>query len=227
MVNNFNKIYTVTSIHHIIPVKLNLAKLNYSHWKRMFTTHCAGFDVLKFIQGAATPKERASADWLKADAVVTTWIYNTISKPLLERLLDAEPATSHDAWVFLEKNFKDTKLSKSMELNAELRGLDIGNQTVEEYFRKIDRLATHLRNLGSTVGNNDLVMYAVNGLNKKYKQAKHIILHRHPFPDLDTARSMHLIEERALNRTHRSSTEPLLNSSSPSALVVQSQSQSQ
>ncbi|XP_071719139.1 uncharacterized protein [Rutidosis leptorrhynchoides] len=193
MFNNFDKIYTVTSIHHIIPVKHDLAKLNYLHWKRMFTTHCAGFDVLKFIQGAATPEERASADWLKADAVETTWIYNTISEPLLERLLNAEPATSHDAWVFLEIFFKDNKLYKLMELNAELRGLDIGNQTVEEYFRKIDRLATHLRNLGSTVGDNDLVMYAINGLNEKYKQAKHIILHMHPFPDLDTARSMLLM----------------------------------
>ncbi|XP_071718346.1 uncharacterized protein [Rutidosis leptorrhynchoides] len=114
-----------------------------------------------------------------------------------------------------------------MELNTELRGLDICNQTVEEYFRKIDRLATHLRTLGSTVGDNDLVMYTVNGLNEKYKQVNDIILHRHPFPDLDTARSMLLMEEMTLNRTYRSSTEPLLNPSSPSALVVQSQSQSQ
>ncbi|XP_071700642.1 uncharacterized protein [Rutidosis leptorrhynchoides] len=151
MVTTYDKIYTVTSISHLIPVKLDLTKLNYTHWKKLFTTHCSGFDVLKFIQGTSTAEETNTAEWLKADAVVTTWIYNTISEPLLERLLNSEASTSHEAWVFLEKLFQDNKLAKTMELTAELRGLNIGNQTIEEYFRKIDRIATHLRNLGSTV----------------------------------------------------------------------------
>ncbi|XP_071719502.1 uncharacterized protein [Rutidosis leptorrhynchoides] len=167
MANNYAKIYTVTSISHLIPTKLN-----YAHWKKLFTTHCSGFDVLKFIQGTSTSEESATTEWLKADAVVTTWIYNTISEPLLERLLNSDASTSHAAWVFLEKLFQDNKLSKTMELTAELRGLNIGDQSIEEYFRKIDRIATHLR----TVDDNDLVMYVVHGLNDKYPHASHIIL---------------------------------------------------
>ncbi|XP_071695889.1 uncharacterized protein [Rutidosis leptorrhynchoides] len=216
----YDKIYTVTSIHHLIPVKLDLAKLNYAHWKKVFTKHCAGFDVLNFITGTSTSEEKTSPEWVKADAVVTTWIFNTISEPLLERVLNSKIATAHDAWVFLEKIFHDNKLSKTMELNAELRALDIGSLTVEEYFRKIDRIATHLRNLGSKVEDSDLVMFAVNGLNDKYVQAKHIILHRHPFPDLDTTRSMLLMEEMTINRSTRTHVAPL-NPSNPSALTVQ------
>ncbi|XP_071738808.1 uncharacterized protein [Rutidosis leptorrhynchoides] len=127
MVNTYDKIYTVTSISHLIPVKLDLSKLNYARWKRLFTTHCKGFDVSKFILGTSTPEEQATEAWIKADVVVTTWIYNTISEPLLERVLNSEPANSHAAWIFLEKNFQDNKLSKTMELNAELRGLSIGD----------------------------------------------------------------------------------------------------
>ncbi|XP_071740230.1 uncharacterized protein [Rutidosis leptorrhynchoides] len=138
------KIYTVTSISHIIPVKLDLSKLNYSHWKCLFTTHCAGFEVSKFILSTSTAEEQTTPEWLKADAVVSTWIYNTIFEPLLERLLNSEPATSHAAWTFLENLFTDNKLAKTMELNAELCNLDIGNQTVEQYLRKLDRIATQI-----------------------------------------------------------------------------------
>ncbi|XP_071715251.1 uncharacterized protein [Rutidosis leptorrhynchoides] len=221
MTNTYDKIYTVRSISHIIPVKLDLAKLNYSHWKRLFTTHCAGFEVSKFILGTSTAAEQATPEWLKADAVVSTWIYNTISEPLLERLLNSEPASSHVAWTFLENLFTDNKLAKTMELNAELRNLDIGNQSVEEYLRKVDRIATHLRNLGSKVEDNDLVMYAVNGLNHKYPHVSLIIIHQKPFPDFETVRSMLLMEEMTVNRTQKT-TETPLNSSHLTALVAQS-----
>ncbi|XP_071695618.1 uncharacterized protein [Rutidosis leptorrhynchoides] len=130
----FDKIYTVTSISHLIPVKLDLSKLNYGHWKKLFTTHYSGFDVLKFILGPSTGEEKATDEWAKADAVVLTWIFNIISEPLLEPVLNSELTTSNDAWVFLETLFKDNKLSKTMELNAELKGLEIRDQTVKEYF---------------------------------------------------------------------------------------------
>ncbi|XP_071689012.1 uncharacterized protein [Rutidosis leptorrhynchoides] len=78
---------------------------------------------------------------------------------------------------------------------AELKALDIGNQTVEEYFRKVDSLSTVLCNLGSTLEEDDLATYAINGLNDKFPQASHIILHANPFPNLETVRSMMTLEE--------------------------------
>ncbi|XP_071687258.1 uncharacterized protein [Rutidosis leptorrhynchoides] len=120
MANKYGKIYTVTSISHLIPVRLYLTKLNYAHWKTLFTTHCSGFDVLMFILGTSTVEEKETPEWIKADAVVLTWIFNTISESLLERVLNSEPSSSNAAWTFLEKLFKENKLSKTMELNAEL-----------------------------------------------------------------------------------------------------------
>ncbi|XP_071713505.1 uncharacterized protein [Rutidosis leptorrhynchoides] len=218
----YEKIYTVTSVHHLIPVKLDLSKLNYTHWKKLFTTHCAGFDVSNFILRDSTPEEKADPDWVKADAVVSTWIYLTISESLLERVLNSEPSSAYDAWSFLDKVFKDNKQSKTMELQAELRGLNIGNSSVEEYFRQIDRIAAHFKNLGSNMEESDLVMYVVNGLNEKYAHTKHIIIHRAPFPDLNMVRSMLSMEEMTINRTNQPSAS-LPNSSHPSALVAQAQ----
>ncbi|XP_071699954.1 uncharacterized protein [Rutidosis leptorrhynchoides] len=201
--NKFDKIYTVTSVHHLVPVKLDLTKLNYTHWKTLFTTHYTGFDVTDLISRAPTTEEQANPVWIKANAVVTIWIYNTISPSLLKRLLNSQPATARDAWVFLEKLFLDNKNAKTMELNAKLRGLDMGNLSVEEYFRNIDNIATQLRNLGNTVLDTELVMSAVNGLPDKYAHAKHIIIDRETFPTLKTVRSMLTMEEMTLNRKNR------------------------
>ncbi|XP_071718465.1 uncharacterized protein [Rutidosis leptorrhynchoides] len=137
MVANYDKIYTVTSVHYIIPIKLDLTKLNYSHWKTLFTTHCNGFEVRKFLDGSSTSEEQATPEWIKADVVVSTWIFSTISEPLLECVLNTEPKAAHETWVFLEKIFQDNKLSQTMELNAELRDLAIDSFSIEEYFRKI------------------------------------------------------------------------------------------
>ncbi|XP_071713427.1 uncharacterized protein [Rutidosis leptorrhynchoides] len=122
---------------------------------------------------------------------------------------------------FLKKIFQDNKQSKTLELNVELRGLNIRDLTIEAYFRKIDQIATHLKKLGSTVKDPDLVMYAVTGLNDKYPHAAHIIIHRQPFPDLNTVRSMLTLEEIAANRKTNTSTVSLATPSNPTVLVTQ------
>ncbi|XP_071718192.1 uncharacterized protein [Rutidosis leptorrhynchoides] len=199
----YDKVYTVTSISNLIPIKLDLSKLNYPHWSKLFSVHCEGFKVGKFIITATTPEELASATWRKADAVVQMWIYSTISESLLERLLNSDSTNAFLAWLFLKKNFQDNKRSKTLELTAELRNITIVDQTVEEYFRSIDKIATQLKNLGSTVSEPDLVTYAVN--------------------DFKTVRSMLKLEELQLNRkNHTSSSQNSIGTpSSPSVLLAQ------
>ncbi|XP_071704935.1 uncharacterized protein [Rutidosis leptorrhynchoides] len=219
----YDKVYTVTSISHVIPIKLDITKLNYPHWSKLFSVHCEGFEVGKFIQQALTAEELASATWRKADVVVQTWIYSTISESLLERLLNSESSNAFQAWSFLQKIFQDNKRSKTVELTAELRNITIGDQTIEEYFRSIDKIATQLKNLGSTVNDADLVTYTINGLNNKYPHASHIILHREEFPNFETVRSMLTLEELQFNRQNRSGSSQNTTGtpSSPAVLVAQ------
>ncbi|GJR38108.1 ribonuclease H-like domain-containing protein [Tanacetum coccineum] len=111
-------------------------------------------------------------------------------KLLVSSLIRAKPKTSRDAWEILEKIFTDNKRSKRVGLVGELRGLDIGDLTVDAYFRKIDAIASRLSNLGSNVTDEYLVTYAINGLSEKYDHVAHIMLTREPFSDLETVRSM-------------------------------------
>ncbi|GJW70292.1 hypothetical protein Tco_0127209 [Tanacetum coccineum] len=62
------------------------------------------------------------------------------------------------------------------------------DMTVDDYFVKIESIATLLFDLGSAMHNDDL--YAINGLSDQFAHVTGIIAHRDPFPDLDTVRSM-------------------------------------
>ncbi|GKC41301.1 ribonuclease H-like domain-containing protein [Tanacetum coccineum] len=97
--------------------------------------------------------------------------------------LDADKL-NYSNWSELFKNHLE------VEWLEETRGLDIGDLTVDAYFRKIDAIASRLSNLGSNVTDEYLVTYAINGLSEKYDHVAHIMLTREPFSDLETVRSM-------------------------------------
>ncbi|XP_071687449.1 uncharacterized protein [Rutidosis leptorrhynchoides] len=181
----YDKIYTVTSVLHLILIKLH-----------------------QFIEGSSSsdpPDEETS----KADAVVLGWIFLTISETLLERLLNSQPKTAFAAWEFLKKIFQDNKRSKIVELTVELRSLNIGDLTAEQYFRKVESLDVLLTNLGSKIDEDELVTYAINGLNKRFPHSHHIILHSNPFPSFNTVRSMITLEEMQVSRKSRNNVDAL------------------
>ncbi|XP_071714045.1 uncharacterized protein [Rutidosis leptorrhynchoides] len=113
----YDKLYAVTSVTHLIPIKLDLAKLNYTHWSTLFSNHCAAFNVLDLLEHIST-SEPLDEKAKKADAVVLGWIYLTISESLLERLLNIQPKSSNAAWEFLKRIFQDNKRSRTVELMA-------------------------------------------------------------------------------------------------------------
>ncbi|GJZ58088.1 hypothetical protein Tco_0613582 [Tanacetum coccineum] len=70
--------------------------------------------------------------------------------------------------------------------------------SIDAYFRKIESIATILTSLGSTMDNDDVVTFALEGLPARYDKIATIIAHREPFPDLKTVRSMLTTEEMCL-----------------------------
>ncbi|PWA90485.1 hypothetical protein CTI12_AA100140 [Artemisia annua] len=158
--SKYAKVLTTKNFKNLIPLKLDAEMLNYSNWYNLFPIQIRGCQALEFIQPLAS-----------------------------KCVLKSKSKIARDSWEFLEKTFKDNKRSKTVELVGELRSLDIGDLTVDAYFRKIDSLATRLDNLGSNITEDDLVTYTINDLSDKYDQVAHVILNRDPFLDLETVRS--------------------------------------
>ncbi|GJU16896.1 hybrid signal transduction histidine kinase M [Tanacetum coccineum] len=173
------KLYAVHNINSLIPKKLDLTESNYSTWSYFFKGHCSNFGVLKYIE---EPVTEAST------------------------LIKANPKTAKAAWDAIETIFQDNKRTRTISLKGELRVIQMGDQTADEYFSKIEAILTLLTDLGSDMSDDDVVTYAINGLSDKYGSLAQIIAHKDPFPDLANVRSM--VETEELRLRSRSSVLP-------------------
>lgn len=218
-----DKLMAITNLTNIIPVKLDMDEMNYSSWVYFFTHFCRGNQLLDHIESknatdtstnTTTPHD---AEWLKIDSILLSWIFVTVSKTLQQRLVVENPKMAKDAWDTLATIFSDNKRTRSIALKAELRSLKLGDMGIDAYFRKIESIATVLNSLGSTLDNDDIVTFALEGLPSRYDNVATIIAHRDPFPDLKTVRSMLTTEEmRHKARSH----DPLTDSSASSPMAL-------
>ncbi|GJX57718.1 hybrid signal transduction histidine kinase M [Tanacetum coccineum] len=175
----FEKLYAVHNINTLVPEKLDLAESNYSTWSYFFKGHCSNFGVLKHIEGSSTQSSTSTPptdDWITADSIVKSWIFLTLSSTLRKRLIKANPKTAKDAWDTIEAIFQDNKRTRVVALKGELRMIQMGDQTADEYFSNIDSIVTLLNDLGSDVSQDDVVTYAINGLSDKYGCLAQIML---------------------------------------------------
>ncbi|GJS64938.1 ribonuclease H-like domain-containing protein [Tanacetum coccineum] len=213
------KPYGITNIKTYIPLTLDLDELNYDSWSELFTLHCKSFGVLHFLEETSSSSNQTNEEWGKLDSLVKLWIFGTISKPLLQRVLKKNKNAS-EVWKMLKDVFHDNKNARAMQLDNDLRNIELGNLTITEYFHKINRLADLLDNIDAPVDEKNLVTYAINGLGDKYEQVAGIIRHRDPPPTLAQTQSMLLLEESRLARkTNRPSARDST-SSSPHVLLA-------
>ncbi|GKB03631.1 hybrid signal transduction histidine kinase M, partial [Tanacetum coccineum] len=134
--------------------------------------------------------------------------------------------TTKAAWDAIETIFQDNKRTRTISLKGELRVIQIGDQTADEYFSKIEAILTLLTDLGSDISDNDVVTYVINGLSDKYESLAQIIAHKDPFPDLATVRSMVVTKELRLRS--RSSVLPTGTTlSAPQVLLAEVSSRNQ
>ncbi|GJR15506.1 hybrid signal transduction histidine kinase M [Tanacetum coccineum] len=172
------KPYGITNIKTYIPLVLDINELNYDSWSKLFTLHCKSFRVLDIIQGTDSSATHNAEEWDKLDPLVKLWIFGTISKPLLQRVLKKNLSAS-DVWENLRDIFHDNKTARAMQLDNDLWNVELGSLSITDYFSEIN-----------------------SGLGEKYEQLVGIIRHRKPLPTFAQTQSMLLLEEIRL--THKS-----------------------
>ena len=109
-----------------------------------------------------------------------------LSKTLHEQLVMEDPQTVKKALDLLSVIFNDNKHTRTVSLKAKLRSLKLGDMNIDAYFRKIESIAIILTSLGSPISNDDVVTFALEGLNDKFENVVSIIVRREPFPNLKT-----------------------------------------
>nr|GEX14681.1 ribonuclease H-like domain-containing protein [Tanacetum cinerariifolium]GEY62264.1 ribonuclease H-like domain-containing protein [Tanacetum cinerariifolium] len=191
-----DKLMTITNLTTRVLVLLDVDEMNYASWVYFFQKLCGGYKLLDHILGASkddttpTTPTPPTDEWLTIDSIVLTWIFTTLSKPLQQRLVVENPETAKEAWDILALIFNDNKQSRSIALKAELRFMKLSELSIDAHFSKIESITIILSSLGLPIGNDDAVNIALDGLPDKYHHVSDIIIHRDPFLDLKTARSM-------------------------------------
>ncbi|GKG00868.1 hybrid signal transduction histidine kinase M [Tanacetum coccineum] len=163
---------TITNLTTLVPIHLDIDEMIYSSWMYFFQNLCRGHEILKHILGNSTDEANSltppTAEWLKIDSIVLSWIFTTLSKPLQQRFVVENPITTKEAWDILAKTFDDNKRIRSIALKAELRSLKLGDMSIDACFLKIKSIANILASLDSPIIKDDLVNISLDGFPDKF-----------------------------------------------------------
>ncbi|GJR33141.1 hybrid signal transduction histidine kinase M [Tanacetum coccineum] len=158
------KLYAVHNINSLIPEKLDLAESNYSTWIYFFKGHCSNFGVLRHIEESVTEALTSTPptdEWITADSIIKSWIFLTLSSTLRKRLIKANPKMAKAAWDAIETIFQDNKRTRTISLKGELRVIQMGDQTDDEYFSKIEAILALLTDLGTPRNSNNSTTHGI------------------------------------------------------------------
>ena len=216
---NVDRAFGVTNIKTNIPIKLDLEDHNYDAWRELLQTHCLAFDVLGHIDGSSTPENADDARWHKRDSLVKLWLYGTLAEKLF-RSSFKPGGTSRDIWLRIENQFRNNKEARAIQVDNDLRILEIGEMKIQEYCQKLKSYSDLLSNLDAPVADRTLVMYMLNGLNDRFDNIINVIKHRDPFPTFDAAQSMLEMEEKRVLKFNKASATHKDNASSSTVLTV-------
>ena len=198
--STFHPALAVSNIKNNIPILLEMENVQYATWAELFKVYARSHRVLHHILPPKTTSDKAPIEeemelWATLDATVLQWIYSTISTDLLHTILEPD-ATAMDAWNRLRDIFQDNKNSRAVALEKEFSHLSMEDfSTVSAYCQRIKELSDQLKNVGSPMSNDRLVLQLVSDLTPAYSTVGTLIRQTSPLPLFYQARSMLILEE--------------------------------
>lgn len=142
--------FGVTNIKTHIPLVLDLDVFNYDAWRELFLTHCLTFDLLGHVDGSSLPTDDTDAIWFKRDGLVKLWIYGTLAPPLFKSSFKTG-GTARDIWLRIENQFRNNKESRVIQLDNDLRTMEIGDQSIRDYSHGLKSTVDLLENVEAPV----------------------------------------------------------------------------
>ncbi|XP_048502855.1 uncharacterized protein LOC125498648 [Beta vulgaris subsp. vulgaris] len=212
--SSFHPALAVSNIKNNVPITLDLERVQYGTWAELFKVHARSHRVLPHIIMPAefTPPSTAEEKelWATLDATVLQWIYSTISTDLLHTITEPD-LTAMAAWNRLRDIFQDNKNSRAVALEQEFSHLSMADfPNASSYCQRLKELSDQLKQVGTTVSNDRLVLQLVSGLTPAYNTVGTFIRQTSPLPPFYQARSMLTLEESGLAKQAASTASSLV-----------------
>ncbi|XP_074299668.1 uncharacterized protein LOC141630800 [Silene latifolia] len=211
--------YSMVHVEHtgasITPITFN--GRNYDEWSRTFQLALMAKGKLGYIDGSISKPSETSSDhgsWCSSNALVTMWIYNTLT-PDLRRQISLRPEAKL-VWTDIKNRFCQTNEARIYQLQAELLACPQGaNESLMEYYGRMttiwDAILEH-DTLPSCACNpcncNWLTIIAARrerkrvrdflmGLDERFSNARSQIIGINPLPSLDLIYN-HLLQDEGV-----------------------------
>lgn len=163
--STLHPVYTVTNILHKVRM-LDGKSVSYASWVKLFLLHARGYEVSSHIDGTPAPlkTDPEFASWQKIDSIVLQWIYGTLSKKILVRVLEIE-STAYEAWKRVKKIFHNNRGPRIAALEQQFFNLKLRDMpSLTDYCQRIREIGSQLSDLGIEVNDERLVIQLVRGL---------------------------------------------------------------
>ncbi|XP_076882482.1 uncharacterized protein LOC143530959 [Bidens hawaiensis] len=139
--------------------------------------HAIAYKVVDHIDETEKPTENSEGfdEWKEIDALFLQWIYSTLSKQYLDRVLELK-TTAREIWVKLENIFLNNKSARAGNLNQQFSNLTLWScSPLPDYLQKLKEIASQLTDVGQPVDELRLVIQPVQGLPPEYAVAGALI----------------------------------------------------
>ncbi|KAI0523253.1 hypothetical protein KFK09_005647 [Dendrobium nobile] len=199
--------FLISNIKNLVPT--SLTSENYSIWRLQLFQHFSANGLDDHLTGhSVCPPETDEPErhrWTLVDRNLVSTLLSTISSSILPYVISLRMA--HDVWTTLECRLQPTNRSRVIQLKNELHQVQMCDQTMHQYLDQIKKIVDNIAAAGSTVDNEDIVLYILNGLPTAYNPFKTAIrTSLHPI-NLDDLYS--LLSSEEINIQHQQAQETL------------------
>ena len=113
----------------------------YPRWHESFLLTVGKYSLNRHVlSDIAVP----TADWVRMDCVVRTWLLGTISDDLADTISERN-TTARRMWLAIESQFLGNQATRALYADADFRAFSQGDLPVAEYCRLYKRKAEDLR----------------------------------------------------------------------------------
>ncbi|GAV67353.1 UBN2 domain-containing protein, partial [Cephalotus follicularis] len=138
-------------------------------WKSLFEPILRGHKLIAYVDGfLPTLTDLAYATWYEKDKMLLSWINATLSESALPYIVGV--TSSMEAWTILNRRSTSTTPSHVIALKQQLNRIKKDNQSMQEYLHKFKVLSDQLAACGSSIIDDDMIFYGLDGLPSSYRQ---------------------------------------------------------
>ncbi|KAJ1695606.1 hypothetical protein LUZ63_012304 [Rhynchospora breviuscula] len=100
--------------------------------------------------------------WHQQDQLILAWLFSSISPSILAQVVNCQ--TSASLWQYINQLHTSQSMAKTLDLQLQLQTSKRGGASCAQFLQHMQEIVDRLRSIGSSISDQELVMYTLQGL---------------------------------------------------------------